>query len=90
MFEAFVSDLSGRGIVVEIVLTPYHPIVYEAIVNSEQYQTVLRVEDYMKAFARREGVPLYGSYDPYIYECGPAEFYDGLHPKESCLTRLWN
>jgi hypothetical protein len=88
MFEALVFDIVQRGITVELVLIPYHPIVYEAIEGLQKYGTVLDVEKYLSSYAKANDLRLRGSYNPVPYECGPQDFFDGLHPKASCLVNV--
>ena len=89
-FEAFVSDLTGRGITVEIFLSPYNPIFYQEMESNEKYRNVLEVELYLHSLAEKQQFLIMGSYDPHKYGCGQEDFIDEHHPRTSCLEKILN
>ena len=87
-FEMFVSDLRKRGIWVEFILIPYHPMVYDFLINSDDYNIVLQTEKYFRKVALDHNISVVGSYDPKL--CGFTEksFLDGMHPKKEAIYNL--
>jgi hypothetical protein len=88
LFELWVGDLVARGIAVELMFFPYHPIAYDVIADAEQYQVVPAIEQYLQAFADASGLSLRGSWDPSVNGCADIDFFDGLHPRESCVSKV--
>ena len=69
-----------------LILSPYHPKVYKAM--QEKNMVYLQIEQMYKDIATRTGVQIVGSYNPAQVGCNKFEFYDGMHPKESCMKKL--
>jgi hypothetical protein len=88
LFDAFLEDLQNRGIQVTVLLVPYHPIVYSELIISDKYKIIAESESSIRDVSMKYGVALAGSYDPQVNGCGPEDFYDGMHPKVSCLSKL--
>ena len=87
-FERLIRYLMSAGARVTLVLVPCHPVMFEALNNNPAHRAVALQEDYFRGFARQVGVPLLGSYDPVRAGCSDAEFFDGWHPRESCVNRV--
>ena len=87
-FERLVGYFVSAGVRVTLLLVPYHPVMFEAFKNNPAYRAIAMQEDYFRAFAKESGVPLLGSYDPARVGCSDAEFFDGWHPRESCVNRV--
>jgi hypothetical protein len=49
----------------------------------------LEIEDWFRSFGSRNGVGVIGSYDGRLVGCADDEFYDGMHPKSSCMQKLF-
>jgi hypothetical protein len=54
----------------------------------EKNMVYLQIEQMYKDIATRTGVQIVGSYNPAQVGCNKFEFYDGMHPKESCMKKL--
>lgn len=90
ILRQFVEAMHERRVRVVFFLSPFHPYVYSTFVNSERYAILDRIEQFYRRLAQQEDVPLIGSYNPTLYGCGPDEFYDGIHAKESCVDRIFD
>jgi hypothetical protein len=88
IFETFAKDLHERGIRVILLMIPYHPAVYSTIKTDQKYQMVLCAQRYFEEFGKREGIEVYGSYDPAICMLTENDFYDGMHPKQSAISKI--
>lgn len=84
-FSEFVDFYSGEYELV-LVLTPYHPELYERML--QQRPVFLQLESEIKKFANRHRIRIVGSYDPRSVGCGPSDFYDGMHPKDDCMGKV--
>ena len=85
--EAFVAYLQWNGVSVNFILSPYHPEVYRKMV--EEKPIFLEIEDWFIAFAKKNNVRVIGSYDPISLGFTNNDFYDGMHPKTSCMQKLF-
>lgn len=88
-FETFIKSLRAGGTEVLLILPPYHPRAYAAFSTTGPYARVPEVERWFRTLAEREGVRVVGSYDPSAVGFTEADFLDGMHARESALTRLF-
>lgn len=79
--------LKFNGIEVSLVLSPYHPRQYEKIHTEKS--TFMSLEDVFREIASELDIKILGSYNPQITGCEWNEFYDGMHPKESCMEKVF-
>lgn len=84
--EVFISYLKSHGVNVTLVLSPYHPELYKLM--ELEKPIFIEIEDWFRNFAKNNGVKIIGSYNPSYIDCAPEEFYDGMHPKSSCMKKL--
>jgi hypothetical protein len=67
-------------------LTPYHPELYPELVS--KYTGYATAEQVFIELANQQGVVISGSYNPQKADCKSNDFFDGMHPKEECLSRV--
>ncbi len=84
-FEAMLSFYKQHTRVV-LALVPYHPGLYEIFV--EERPVVLQMEKQIRDLAYGLGLTVIGSYNPSRANCTEEQFYDGMHPKPSCIKTL--
>lgn len=87
-FERLIRRIRQDGATVELLMVPYHPIVWNVLAHDPKYRLVAAAEAYVNDFARREGITVHGSYDPGRYGLGSGDFYDGMHAQASVITRI--
>lgn len=87
-FETLVTSLRDQGVRVVLLLMPYHPDYYQALVENEQYEIIRDVETYLHQFADKAGLELIGSYGPQAAGCSANEYFDGLHARKNCVNRI--
>ena len=85
--ETFIAYLQNNGVSVNFILTPYHPEVYQMMVK--QKPIFLEIEDWYRTFAQKNNVRVIGSYDAISLGLTSNDFYDGMHPKSSCMQKLF-
>jgi len=88
-FEEFIDFLSSKNITIIFFFTPYHPYVYNHLINSNEYKIVLEVESYFKRVSLQNNIYTIGSYNPEIYGFNENDFYDGMHPKKGAIEQLF-
>jgi len=70
-----------------IVLTPYHENVWKAEKSMDK-SALIETEQVVRSMAGDLKVKVIGSYNPHSVGCSSEEFYDCMHPKADCLSRL--
>ena len=86
--ESFVSYLKQNNVNVTLVLSPYHPQLYQ-LMQAER-PIFLELENWFREFANENEIQIIGSYDGGRVGCMGDEFYDGMHPKGSCMLKLFS
>jgi len=81
-------DHYNKNYEVILLLSPYHPLAYERIL--EKKQIIVEIENRIRSIASARSIRVIGSYDPTKNKCSREEFYDGAHPKDSCMRRIIN
>jgi hypothetical protein len=88
IFEKFIVYLQKNDIEVVFYLTPYHPIVYKALVENEKYKIIDNVEDYFRKFAETNSIKVIGSYNPYECNLDEKDFSDGMHMRKESVDKF--
>lgn len=90
IFERFIAYAKQQGVNVSILLEPYPPLVYNfAQERADALAGFFAAEEFYRQCAARWGVPVYGSYNPFVVDFTTEDFYDGLHPKPESLGRIF-
>ncbi|HPS02546.1 MAG TPA: hypothetical protein PLA90_13495 [Candidatus Sumerlaeota bacterium] len=79
LFERLVTQMLKDKVQVVFVLLPFHPLVYDRIAHDERYSRVIEAESYFRKFAKQNGIPVYGSYNPRAIGIQNTDFLDDLH-----------
>ena len=90
-FDRFLQYARSQGTTVILVLSPWHPYLYDYLLNeSELHQGFFQVEPYLRNYCLENNIPLYGSYDPSCIEgLEELDFFDGLHCKDSGIAKFF-
>ena len=84
-YISLIKYLKRNDIEVSIVLSPYHPGLFARMTLEMPLYVVL--EDEIRQLGKTLNVAVLGSYDPASVGCGAGEFYDGMHPRQSCMAK---
>lgn len=90
-FDAFIRYARSQGTTVILVLSPWHPHLYNCLIaEPENHAGFFEVENWLRSYCAENNIPLYGSYDP---ACIPGlteeDFFDGLHCKGSGIEKFF-
>lgn len=87
-FRALISYLKKHDVEVVLYLTPYHPIAYLHMEQTERYQKALKTEQLVKELAAEGGIVVVGSYNP--AQCGVfgTDFTDEMHLRREAVQRI--
>lgn len=86
LLDSFVR-LMQKTTKVDIFLPPYHPIAFEKM--NLLHPELKIVEDEIRRFAESKSIKVWGSYDPNRSNCSSSDFYDEMHPKDSCIRKIF-
>ncbi len=90
LFDEFIRYMQQKGSRVILLLTPYHPIVYDRVLEQpERYSGFFEVETWLRDYAQQNGLALYGSYDPEAVGCENTDFYDGWHVRGEGIAKYF-
>jgi hypothetical protein len=88
LFEDFIGYLREHGVEVILFLPPYHPLTYGLLANKDEYKVIKEVEKYLRSYALCHGIKLLGSYDPQRCKLKGADFFDGMHLRDTGAKTL--
>lgn len=90
-FEAFIDYAHSQGTTVILVLSPWHPFLYNYLLNeTDLHKGFFQVENWVRQYCAENNVPLYGSYDPECIEgIEEMDFFDGLHCKDTGIKKFF-
>lgn len=88
ILERFISKIKMQDKKVVFVLSPYHPALFE-LMRSED-RKFLEIESKFRKIAESVGAEVIGSYDPFKAGCSSEDFYDGMHPKDKCIDKIFS
>lgn len=90
LFDQFIQSAQGKGVNIIFLLVPYHPMSFNYLVEHRHlHPGFFQMEQWYRDYAVRNGIAMYGSYNPYIDDFTEADFYDGLHIKPEALERIF-
>lgn len=90
-FQSFIDYAHNQGTTVILVLSPWHPYLYNYLVNEpEKHSGFFQVEPWLRQYCHDNNIPLYGSYDPTcIAGLEEMDFFDGLHCKDTGIAKFF-
>ena len=89
--ELFLQEMQQAGVEVSLFLSPFNNAYYDHIKQqTDNYQQMLAVEPLVREMAKKMGIRVIGSYDPYACGLTQMDFYDGLHCSSEAVQRFWD
>jgi hypothetical protein len=90
-FDAFIRYARSQGTTVILVLSPWHPYLYDYLLTEcDQHSGFFAVEPWLRQYCAQNNVPLYGSYDPTcIGGIEESDFFDGLHCRDTGIRKFF-
>ncbi|MBE6097710.1 MAG: hypothetical protein E7198_07925 [Schwartzia succinivorans] len=80
-FVTLIQYLRDNGIEVVLYLPAWHPRVYELFATDDEYSGVLKVENKVRIFAKKNDIVVHGGYNPANNNFNTEDFMDWLHLK---------
>lgn len=89
LLESFLNYLQKNHIKVHLLLTAYHPSIWQHIQKHERYHILMEAEKKIKQMAKQKGIAVSGSYDPSVYHLIDTDFYDAIHINYKGLKKMF-
>ena len=83
-FIEYLLNVHNKEVV--LVLSPYYLPSYELTIKSKPFY--LDLEKKFKELSKEKNIQIIGSYDVSKIPCEEDQFYDDMHPKESCIKKV--
>ena len=81
--------LKEQGTHVAIAVTPFHPAYWKGSLGSPYGNSLVSMEERVRAIAAKEGATVVGSLDPDRVGCQAENMRDFIHPDEICLKKVF-
>ncbi len=81
--------LRKEGTHVTIAITPFHPAYWKGSMGSAYGNSLLSMEERVRAIAANQGATVVGSLDPDRVGCRASDMRDFIHPDEVCLKKVF-
>ena len=89
-FERLLIFLKQEGITISFYLPPYASDMYKYICETECFSTIPKVEEWAIEYGMKNGIQVYGSYNPEHLYFTLADLYDEYHVKVNrIIDTLW-
>ena len=89
IYKSFIEHLTNvHNKEVILVLTPYYLPSYKLTIQEKPFY--LDLEDKFKRLSKETNIKIIGSYDASKIPCNDDEFYDFMHPKDTCIKKITN
>ena len=87
LFSKLIRRMNMIGINTVLFMAPYHPNVWTDKTSTE---ALIEVEERVRKLGKDLNIKVLGSYNPDNIRCNPDEFYDDMHARDSCLSKITN
>ena len=85
-FIEHLTDVHNKEVV--LVLPPYYLPSYKLLIQAKPFY--IDLEKKFKKLSKETNIKIIGSYDASSVSCDDDEFYDDMHPKDSCMKKITN
>jgi peptidoglycan/LPS O-acetylase OafA/YrhL len=85
-FIEHLTDVHNKEVV--LVLPPYYLPSYKLSIQAKPFY--IDLERKFKKLSKETNIKIIGSYDASSVSCDDDEFYDDMHPKDSCMKKITN
>lgn len=85
-FIEHLTDVHNKEVV--LVLPPYYLPSYKLSIQAKPFY--IDLEKKFKKLSKETNIKIIGSYDASSVSCDDDEFYDDMHPKDSCMKKITN
>ncbi len=83
-FIKHLTDVHNKEVV--LVLPPYYLPSYKLSIQAKPFY--IDLERKFKELSKETNIKIIGSYDASLVSCDDDEFYDDMHPKDSCMKKI--
>tara|TARA_B100000780_G_C21109899_1_gene448450 strand:+ start:12 stop:2051 length:2040 start_codon:yes stop_codon:yes gene_type:complete len=83
-FIEYLVNIHNKEVI--LVLSPYYLPSYKSTIQAKPFY--LDLEKKFKELGKITNAQIIGSYDASVIGCKENEFYDSMHPKDSCIMKI--
>jgi len=87
--RVLLAFLKEQGTHVTIAITPFHPAYWKGSMGSPYGNSLISMEERVRAIAASQGATVVGSLDPDRVGCQASNMRDFIHPDEICLKKVF-
>jgi peptidoglycan/LPS O-acetylase OafA/YrhL len=84
-YEKLIDYIKGKSINVILVFSPFHPVLFQKLSQDPNF---IYSQNRFIQLAKNKSISIIGSYNPEKCGCTISDFYDGMHPKDSCINNI--
>ena len=89
-FEHLLTFLQEQGVEVTLAHPPFNPQYYDAMIGTPYMTGLKAIEDQTKAWAKKFGLNIVGSFNPHDLGCTADMYIDAEHAHPSCLKAVFD
>ena len=89
LFLSFVDYAINKNIELEFVFVPIHPLLFDYLQNSPNYEIFFEAERFYRDIATEKQINIIGSFNPNDFNLDNSDFYDDIHCKEGAIRKLY-
>lgn len=78
--------IKSKGIEVDIILVPFHPIVFSS--NDWIVEKIILADLETRKISKKLDLKVHGSFFPGDLKCTKYDFYDDSHPRSTCIKKI--
>lgn len=87
-FEKFITYVQKQGVEVNLVVLPYHPLVYAHFKKSPKYQIAFEADSYFRKLSQEKGLFYFGGFDPAPFGFEAKDYYDAVHCNNAAVRKF--
>jgi len=88
-FDKLICLMQRDNVEVTFILTPYHPKVYQQLVENINYRIIKDAEKFFIEYAKNHNIRMIGSYNPSHFHFTNSDFLDDQHLRQEALYKIY-
>ena len=85
IFTKLLERMKADGVIIYLLRSPYHPIFYKKLLKLKGFLAAI---DFINDYAKKNNIPLIGSFNPADLGLNGSDFYDGPHVRKECMDKI--
>ena len=85
LFTKLLERIKADGTKIYLICSPFHPIFYKKLL---QLRGATEAFEFVDSYAKKNNIPLIGSFNPADEGLNESDFYDGPHVRKEVMDRI--